>query len=357
MGNLHEPPRWRPRVESPPDRSAQTALAASARTPDRSRVKSTSHRSATRRGRPDNSDARDRLTQVCPSLRPRRSASHPDVGTAPFALSPSPGGRRGETTTGASTQRQTSQDLGVQAGPRGCCVAPPQGSADPTVRGSRRRRRWPPRDRKGRPAEPARPPSTRGPHRPQDNASRAEPCPDAVVIAGRRSARGAPAERPRQPRDQQQRGDTRYYVAPPASWRADQLQPRALPVESPRSWVPNARCGDRTRCSLLSWRFQAVRDRSQPDRVSSRARPQGGKNDYRCDGGLRIRPNRPGPSRTERGLEIDLAPLLTCQLARGVLTPRPKYPPTACLENGGLMRLRRHFRQHACFQAQRLHRL
>jgi hypothetical protein len=33
---------------------------------------------------------------------------------------------------------------------------------------------------------------------------------------------------------------------------------------------------------------------------------------------------------------MDLAPLLTCQLARGVLTRRPKYPPTACLENDGL---------------------
>ena len=219
-------------ISSRPQRS-NSAGSFSARTPDRSRAKSTSHRSATRGGRPDNPDARDRLTQVCPSLRPRRSASHLDVGTAPFALSLSPGGRRGETTTGASTQRQTSQDLGVQAGPRGCCVAPPQGSADPTVRGSRRRRRWPPRGRKGRPAEPARPPSTRGPHRPQDNASRGEPCPGAVVIAGRRSARGAPAERPRQPRDAQQRGDTRYYVAPAACWRADQLQPRALPVASP----------------------------------------------------------------------------------------------------------------------------
>ena len=36
------------------------------------------------------------------------------------------------------------------------------------------------------------------------------------------------------------------------------------------------------------------------------ARPQGRDNNHRRDGGVRIRPNRPGPSRTERSLEIDL---------------------------------------------------
>ena len=35
------------------------------------------------------------------------------------------------------------------------------------------------------------------------------------------------------------------------------------------------------------------------------ARPQGRDDDYRRHGDLRIRPNRPGPSRTERCLEID----------------------------------------------------
>ena len=35
------------------------------------------------------------------------------------------------------------------------------------------------------------------------------------------------------------------------------------------------------------------------------ARPQGRDDDHRRHGGLRLRPNRPGPSRTERRLEID----------------------------------------------------
>ena len=35
------------------------------------------------------------------------------------------------------------------------------------------------------------------------------------------------------------------------------------------------------------------------------ARPQGRDDDHRRHGELRVRPNRPGPSRTERGLEID----------------------------------------------------
>ena len=35
------------------------------------------------------------------------------------------------------------------------------------------------------------------------------------------------------------------------------------------------------------------------------ARPQGRDDDHRRHGDLRIRPNRPGPSRTERCLEID----------------------------------------------------
>ena len=35
------------------------------------------------------------------------------------------------------------------------------------------------------------------------------------------------------------------------------------------------------------------------------ARPQGRDDDHRRDGGVRIRPNRPGPSRTERCLEIE----------------------------------------------------
>ena len=35
------------------------------------------------------------------------------------------------------------------------------------------------------------------------------------------------------------------------------------------------------------------------------ARPQGRDDDHRRHGDLRIRPNRPGPNRTERGLEID----------------------------------------------------
>jgi hypothetical protein len=36
------------------------------------------------------------------------------------------------------------------------------------------------------------------------------------------------------------------------------------------------------------------------------ARPQGRDDDHRRDGDLRLRPNRPGPSRTERRLEIEL---------------------------------------------------
>ena len=47
-----------------------------------------------------------------------------------------------------------------------------------------------------------------------------------------------------------------------------------------------------------------------PPRISRRpdlriARPQGRDDDRRRNGDLRIRPNRPGPSRTERCLEID----------------------------------------------------
>jgi hypothetical protein len=45
-------------------------------------------------------------------------------------------------------------------------------------------------------------------------------------------------------------------------------------------------------------------------------------------------------------------PLLTGQLARGVLTRRLEILLSACLENDGLMRLRSLIRRHACFQAQ-----
>ena len=41
------------------------------------------------------------------------------------------------------------------------------------------------------------------------------------------------------------------------------------------------------------------------------ARPQGRNDDHRRDGHLRLRPNRPGPSRTERCLEIDADHLIT----------------------------------------------
>jgi hypothetical protein len=62
----------------------------------------------------------------------------------------------------------------------------------------------------------------------------------------------------------------------------------------------------------ISCTEKSRRHRDRPPTRSPRrpdlriARPQGRDDDHRRDGDVRLRPNRPGPSRTERRLEIDL---------------------------------------------------
>ena len=48
------------------------------------------------------------------------------------------------------------------------------------------------------------------------------------------------------------------------------------------------------------------------------ARPQGRNDDHRRDGDLRLRPNRPGPSRTERRLEVIVDHLTTLAVGESV---------------------------------------
>ena len=71
------------------------------------------------------------------------------------------------------------------------------------------------------------------------------------------------------------------------------------------------------------------------------ARPQGRDDDHRRHGHLRIRPNRPGPNRTERGLEIDPNETPVGTIGGHVRNLRPTAAPTGSvsLENDGLMRL------------------
>ncbi len=115
--------------------------------------------------------------------------------------------------------------------------------------------------------------------------------------AGR--ARLLPRDDPPPPRLRQHapRSVPSWLPSPPFSTGSDATKPPRPWPDSPTFPHAVSRAGDQHRDN------PPARSSRRPNlRILS---PQGRTDDHRRDGDLRTRPNRPGPSRTERRLEID----------------------------------------------------